>query len=126
MSPWKVPDTATRELMIDFYRRILTGTPKADALREAQLELRKRYPHPGDWGAFICQGDPGPYIDNLVHPSDWTISIEWIFPVGDLNPGYLSGDRFRLPVLVDFKPDVRQHLGNFFNRIKVLLPGFLR
>ena len=60
MSLWKVPDTPTQELMVDFYKRLLNGTPKADALREAQLEIRKKYPHPADWGAFICQGDPGP------------------------------------------------------------------
>ena len=59
MSLWKVSDVCTQELMEDFYRRILAGTPKADALREAQLKLREKYPHPRDWGAFICQGDPG-------------------------------------------------------------------
>jgi len=63
MSLWKVPDKATQELMVDFYRRILAGTPKADALRESQLELRKNYPDPRDWGAFICQGDPGVLAD---------------------------------------------------------------
>ncbi len=46
--------------MIDFYERLLRGEGRADALRQAQLELRKRYPHPRYWGAFICQGDPGP------------------------------------------------------------------
>jgi CHAT domain-containing protein/tetratricopeptide (TPR) repeat protein len=60
MSLWKVPDTPTQELMEDFYQRLLAGAPKADALREAQFNLRKKYPHPRDWGAFICQGDPGP------------------------------------------------------------------
>jgi CHAT domain-containing protein len=60
MSLWKVPDQQTQELMVDFYGRLLAGTPRAQALREAQLELRKRYPHPFYWGAFICQGDPGP------------------------------------------------------------------
>jgi len=63
MSLWKVPDEATQELMVDFYKRILAGTPKADALRESQLELRKKYPDPRDWGAFICQGDPGVLAD---------------------------------------------------------------
>jgi CHAT domain-containing protein/tetratricopeptide (TPR) repeat protein len=60
MSLWKVPDQQTQELMVDFYRRLLAGTPRAQALREAQLELRKHHPHPFYWGAFICQGDPGP------------------------------------------------------------------
>jgi CHAT domain-containing protein len=62
MSLWKVPDTPTQELIEDFYCRLLRGTPKADALREAQLELRKKYPHRRDGGAFICQADPGPLL----------------------------------------------------------------
>jgi CHAT domain-containing protein len=60
MSLWKVPDEQTRELMEDFYRRILAGEPRAEALRQAQLEMKKKYPDPFYWGAFICQGDPGP------------------------------------------------------------------
>ncbi|WP_052418737.1 CHAT domain-containing tetratricopeptide repeat protein [Methanolacinia paynteri] len=59
MSLWNVSDFATQELMEEFYTRILAGVPRADALREAQLEIRKDYPDPRDWGAFICQGDPG-------------------------------------------------------------------
>ena len=35
-------------------------TPRAEALREAQLALKEKYPHPYFWGAFICQGNPGP------------------------------------------------------------------
>lgn len=60
MSLWKVPDQQTQELMVEFYRRILDGKPRSDALREAQLEIKKKYPDPLYWGAFICQGDPGP------------------------------------------------------------------
>jgi CHAT domain-containing protein len=60
MSLWKVPDKRTEELMVDFYRRLLTGQPRADALREAQLTMNRRYGHPYYWGAFVCQGDPGP------------------------------------------------------------------
>jgi CHAT domain-containing protein len=45
--------------MEDFYRRILAGQPRADALREAQLAMKAKYPHPFYWGAFICQGNPG-------------------------------------------------------------------
>jgi len=60
MSLWSVPDEATRELMEDFYTRLLSGEGKADALRNAQLTLRRKYPDPFFWGAFICQGDPGP------------------------------------------------------------------
>ncbi len=60
MSLWKVPDEQTKELMIDFYSRILKGVPRAEALRDAQLAIKKNYPHPYFWGAFICQGDPDP------------------------------------------------------------------
>jgi CHAT domain-containing protein len=60
MSLWKVPDQQTQELMEDFYRRVLGGQPRAEALRAAQLALKARYPDPLYWGAFICQGDPGP------------------------------------------------------------------
>jgi CHAT domain-containing protein len=59
MSLWKVPDKQTQELMEDFYQRLLSGQPRAEALREAQLALKEKYPHPRFWGAFICQGNPG-------------------------------------------------------------------
>lgn len=58
MSLWKVPDKQTQELMEIFYQKILNGQPRSEALREAQLEIRKKNPHPLFWGAFICQGDP--------------------------------------------------------------------
>jgi CHAT domain-containing protein/tetratricopeptide (TPR) repeat protein len=60
MSLWKVPDQQTQELMVDFYKRIHEGESRAEALRQAQLALKERYAEPLYWGAFICQGDPGP------------------------------------------------------------------
>ena len=51
---------ATRELMEDFYGRLLARQGRAEALRQAQLALKARYPEPFYWGAFICQGDPSP------------------------------------------------------------------
>jgi CHAT domain-containing protein len=62
MSLWKVPDQQTQELMVDFYQRILAGQPRAEALRQAQIALKAKYPHPRYWGGFICQGDPGPLL----------------------------------------------------------------
>lgn len=59
MSLWKVPDQQTKELMVKFYQKILAGRARSEALRESQLELKKKFPHPLYWGAFICQGDPG-------------------------------------------------------------------
>ncbi len=67
MSLWKVPDEPTRELMEAFYGRLLAGEGRAEALRQAQLALKARYPDPFYWGAFICQGDPGP-LGSPVQP----------------------------------------------------------
>jgi CHAT domain-containing protein len=58
MSLWKIPDVQTKELMVDFYQRMLDGKPRAEALRDAQLIMKKKYSNPFYWGAFICQGDP--------------------------------------------------------------------
>ena len=60
MSLWKVPDAETQELMEDFYRRVLAGEARAEALRQSQLGVKRKRPEPVFWGAFICQGDPGP------------------------------------------------------------------
>ncbi len=46
MSLWKVPDEQTKELMVDFYKLLLSGKPRAEALREAQLAMKKKYPNP--------------------------------------------------------------------------------
>jgi CHAT domain-containing protein len=62
MSLWKVPDEQTKELMIDFYKRLLSCKPRAEALRESQLAMKEKYPNPYFWGAFICQGNPGPLL----------------------------------------------------------------
>ncbi|MFI5455237.1 MAG: CHAT domain-containing protein [Isosphaerales bacterium] len=62
MSLWKVPDEQTQELMEDYYRRVLAGQGRAQALREAQLALKAKCTEPLYWGAFICQGDPGPLV----------------------------------------------------------------
>jgi len=57
-SLWQVPDRATQELMVEFYRRLLDGDPVPDAMRAAQLHVRQRHPDPFLWGAFVCHGDP--------------------------------------------------------------------
>jgi len=46
--------------MEDFYGRLLAGEGRAEALRQAQLAMKARYPDPFYWGAFICQGDSSP------------------------------------------------------------------
>src|SRR5262249_20811993 len=60
MRPWEGPDEPDRALMENFYGRLLAGQGRAEALREAQLAMKAKYPDPFYWGAFICQGDPSP------------------------------------------------------------------
>jgi len=54
-SLWPVSDSETTFLMTAFYRK-LKSLPKADALRQAQLDTRERYPHPFHWSAFQLTG----------------------------------------------------------------------
>jgi CHAT domain-containing protein/tetratricopeptide (TPR) repeat protein len=58
MSLWQVDDTITQEMMHLFYGVLLQGKSCVEALNQAQLEIRKQWPQPYFWGAFICQGNP--------------------------------------------------------------------
>ncbi len=58
-SLWKASDQATRKLMESFYRKLSAGMGRAQALRQAQLEmLRSGYnSEPYKWANFICVGE---------------------------------------------------------------------
>ena len=58
-SLWKVPDKQTRQLMIQFYENIFNNQAVEVALRNAQRNVKAKYPEPFYWGAFISQGKPG-------------------------------------------------------------------
>jgi CHAT domain-containing protein len=56
LSLWAVDDEATVQLMVDFYRELLsTGSP-AGALRQAQLKMMQEKPHPFFWAPFVLMG----------------------------------------------------------------------
>ena len=57
-SLWQVDDQATGELMKAFYAALTRGVDKAEAMRQAQLETLRRYPHPFYWAAFQLTGAP--------------------------------------------------------------------
>jgi CHAT domain-containing protein/Tfp pilus assembly protein PilF len=56
VSLWKVMDPATAELMVRFYRHLRAGRKKAEALRQARLEMLDQYVHPYYWAAFVLVG----------------------------------------------------------------------
>jgi CHAT domain-containing protein len=60
MSLWVVDDDATQILMSRFYKEWSIDPSKeniAKAFKKAQLEVRKKYPHPYYWGAFTLLGN---------------------------------------------------------------------
>lgn len=53
MSLWKVSDEATKKLMTLFYNEWMSGKRKEEAFFAAQKALRKDFPEPYFWGAFV-------------------------------------------------------------------------
>lgn len=63
MSLWSVPDTATANLMQDYYKNTYNNqsnkqgkTNKAQALRQAKLSFIKQNKQPIDWAGFVISG----------------------------------------------------------------------
>ncbi len=53
ISLWQVSDEVTQELMSRFYQYWLDSGDKQKAFERAQLEIKKKYPAPFYWGAFV-------------------------------------------------------------------------
>jgi CHAT domain-containing protein len=66
MSLWHVSDIATQELMLSLYQGIQSGMTISNALHQAQISLRMKFPDPYYWSAFIYQGDPLLRISELL------------------------------------------------------------
>ena len=58
MTLWSVSQTQTFELLQTFANLLQQGKGKAEALREAQRQMLKKYPHPYYWAGFYFSGDP--------------------------------------------------------------------
>ena len=69
-SLWNVDDKATALFMERFYTHLREGKGKAEALRQAQLDLRTDYPHPYYWAGFTLVGDMG-HITPTPVPCLW-------------------------------------------------------
>ena len=57
-SLWQVDDDATRDLMVGYYKALLAGRGRTDALRTMQLKLLRSadYQHPYYWASFVPAG----------------------------------------------------------------------
>ncbi|MGV8123620.1 MAG: CHAT domain-containing protein [Candidatus Xenobiia bacterium LiM19] len=57
VSMWSVSDESTAEFMKEFYKSLVKGNTKAEALRDAELTVMKKYPAPFYWAPFVLMGD---------------------------------------------------------------------
>ncbi|HBB30384.1 MAG TPA: kinesin, partial [Cyanobacteria bacterium UBA9273] len=65
MSLWAVKDDVTKDIMVEYYQRLLNHEGRAEALRQIQLEFflnGKSDSHPYYWAAFIPSGDWSPMV----------------------------------------------------------------
>ncbi len=53
MSLWSIDDSATRDLMIEFYKNMISGKEPDEALVSAQRSLRDKRYSPDKWAAFV-------------------------------------------------------------------------
>jgi len=53
MSLWPVDDFATQYLMTEFYKNYATSQSVETSFKLAQLEVKKKYPQPAYWAAFV-------------------------------------------------------------------------
>jgi CHAT domain-containing protein/Tfp pilus assembly protein PilF len=61
ISLWQVSDRGTKDLMVDYYQRLIAGEGRSEALRQVQLKMLTHpiYQHPYFWAAFIPSGQWG-------------------------------------------------------------------
>lgn len=57
-SVWPVYDQSAAEFAITFYRLVLEGYMVGEALRQARLESKSKYPAQITWASFVLYGDP--------------------------------------------------------------------
>ncbi len=59
VSLWKVNDVATKDLMVAYYKELMKGAGRAEALRRVQLKMLRdpKRRHPYFWASFIHSGE---------------------------------------------------------------------
>jgi CHAT domain-containing protein len=103
-SLWKVDDRATADLMVHFYKGMLTDrlTPAA-ALRKAKMQMWRegRWERPYYWAGFILQGDGN---RNVAPPINQTGRLSYLYivvllPLGISLIGVRLRRRYKLGIL---------------------------
>ena len=56
VSLWNVADMETKNLMVDFYKKMLGGTDRETALLQAKREMISKGLHPFYWAPFVYIG----------------------------------------------------------------------
>jgi CHAT domain-containing protein len=55
---WRIDAESSALLMERFYTHLYDGMGKAEALQQAQLDIRKEYPSPYYWAGYVLSGEP--------------------------------------------------------------------
>ncbi|HEX6622770.1 MAG TPA: CHAT domain-containing protein, partial [Pyrinomonadaceae bacterium] len=78
MSLWQVSDEATKDLMVSYYKRLLAGGGRTEALRQVQLEvLRGGGRAAGGQGrCLFCEPGKAGAPRDLSHPYYWAAFIQ--------------------------------------------------
>lgn len=87
MSLWKVDDEATRDLMIDYYEKLVDEEGRSAALRDVQRAMASSSDraHPYYWAAFIASGRWDPMRFDVEEQTiasdddDWDLDLDWTF-----------------------------------------------
>ena len=76
MTPWKIPDETTPEIVGSFYENLAKGMYKAEALRQAKLTYLENQAdplkrHPNFWAGFVLVGNDEPIYLETNHFDKW-------------------------------------------------------
>ena len=65
---WPVPDHSAKEFSMRLYRKLLDGTPVAEAMRQSRTEYWSEHRHDPLWAAYVLFGAPEA---TFVMPESW-------------------------------------------------------
>lgn len=80
MSLWKVPDSETSKIMVDFYRHLMDGKAKDEALQLAKANYLATtedpmLKHPYYWAGFVLSGNTQPIVNSRSQVIYFTLGL---------------------------------------------------